>query len=422
MNTVIVSKDPLDPFAVQLRGMVRSRVDGNEPATLSYAGFEKGGIKDDVDLAMLVLAADTESGLDVLRRMRPAVKGHVLAVGNGRDPKVILRALQNGADYFLNQDELETEFEAGLARLRIKRENKAPSGRLVAVLSASGGTGASTLAANIATVLATDEEKSALIDLKPGRGDLASLLDLKPQFTVADLCSNAHRLDRTMFEKMLVRHASGVHLLGSPQMFQDVRRVTPAGVTEGLRLARACFPCVVVDVEDCFHEEQIVALRQADSILLVTRLDFTSLRSCKRILEFLQEIYILPAKVRVVVGRHGQANELPVDEAEAALGQKLAQFIPEDAKTVNGANNIGIPVVSHAPRTRVAQAFVGIARVHASPGAARIPCTGCRFLEFSGADTLVCRTGRSACPTGMFEFNAHSTQWTRSWHSWSPKA
>jgi pilus assembly protein CpaE len=249
-----------------------------------------------------------------------------------------------------------------MARLRIKREVQAPLGRLVAVLSASGGTGASTLAANIATVLAKDESKAALIDLKPGRGDLASLLDLKPQFTVADLCSNAHRLDRTMFETMLVRHANGVHLLGSPQMFQDIRLVTPAGVAEGLRLARAFFPCVVVDVEDCFHEEQTVALRQANSVLLVTRLDFTSLRSCRRILEYLQELTILPAKIRVVVGRYGQPNELPVDEAENALGQKLAQFIPEDAKTVNGANNIGVPVVSHAPKTRVAQALIGIAR------------------------------------------------------------
>jgi pilus assembly protein CpaE len=145
-------------------------------------------------------------------------------------------------------------------------------------------------------------------------------------------------------------------------MFQDIRRVTPAGVSECVRLAKSFFPSVVVDLEDCFHEEQIVALRQADCILLVTRLDFTSLRSSRRILEYLSELDVAPAKVRVVVSRHGQPNELPVDEAENALGRKLTQFIPEDPKTVNGANNIGIPVVTHAPNTRVAAAIVGIAR------------------------------------------------------------
>ena len=290
------------------------------------------------------------------------VQGHVVAVGHTRDPRLILEALQNGADYFMNQDELDTDFEKGLARLRINQGPAVPQGRLVAILSASGGTGASTVAANVATVLAKDAQKSALIDLKPGRGDLASLLDLKPQFTMADLCSKAQRLDRSMFDRMLVRHASGVHLLGSPQMFQDIRRVTPAGVSECVRLAKSFFPCVVVDLEDCFHEEQIVALRQADSILLVARLDFTSLRSSRRILEYLNELDVAPAKVRVIVSRHGQPNELPVDEAENALGRKLTQFIPEDPKTVNGANNIGIPVVTHSPNSRVAAAIVGIAR------------------------------------------------------------
>jgi pilus assembly protein CpaE len=362
MNTVIVSRNSSDPLAVQLCALVHSRVAGAEPASLSYAGFERSGLHGQVDLAMLVLSADVENGLELLRRLRTAVTGHVLAVGHAGDAKVILRALQNGADHFLDQDDLETGFESGMGRLRIKHDNGAPAGRLVAVLSASGGTGASTLAANIAAVFAKDDNKSALIDLKPGRGDLAALLDLKPQFTVADLCSNAQRLDRTMFEKMLVRHASGVHLLGSPQMFQDIRRVTPAGVAAGLRLAKMFFPFVVVDVEDCFHEEQIVALRQANSILLVTRLDFTSLRSSRRILEHVQELDLPAAKVRIVISRFGQANELPVDEVENALGQKLTQFIPEDAKTVNGANNIGIPVVTHAPNTRVAQAMIGVAR------------------------------------------------------------
>ncbi|HZZ80410.1 MAG TPA: hypothetical protein VFE62_18045 [Gemmataceae bacterium] len=357
MKTLIVSRNHADLLAHQLKGLV-----GSEAAILSHASVEKSGIQDHVDLAMLVFSNDAESDLDFLRRMRGSIAGHLLAVGPAGDPKLILRALQSGADYFVNQDELQTEFEAGMVRLRIKRENQTPAGRLITVLSASGGTGASTLAANIATVLAKDEGKAALIDLKPGRGDLASLLDLKPQFTVADLCSNAQRLDRTMFEKMLVRHASGVHLLGSPQMFQDIRRVTPTGVAEGIRLARTCFPFVVVDVEDCFHEEQTVALRQANSVLLVTRLDFTSLRSCRRILGYLNELDIVGGKIRVVVSRFGQPNELPVDEAENAIGQRLEQFVPEDVKTVNGANNVGQPVVLHSPKTRVAQAITGIAR------------------------------------------------------------
>ena len=44
-----------------------------------------------------------------------------------------------------------------------------------------------------------------------------------------------------MFEKMLVRHESGVHLLGSPQVFGNARMVTTPGVSQALTMARKMF-------------------------------------------------------------------------------------------------------------------------------------------------------------------------------------
>src|SRR5205807_342732 len=107
--------------------------------------------------------------------------------------------------------------------------NAPPPGRFLAVLSCSGGCGASTLAVNIAAVLARDNGMCGLIDLKPGRGDLPALLDLRPQFHLADVCRNVARLDRALFEKTVVRHSSGIHLLAAPPSFGDARAVTPQG-------------------------------------------------------------------------------------------------------------------------------------------------------------------------------------------------
>jgi pilus assembly protein CpaE len=362
MNTLIVSRSPLDPVTIQLRGMLRARIDFQNAVTISFDNLAKSSIQNPVHLAIVLLTGDLERGLEALRNVRHWMRGYLLAVGHVGDPKLILRALQSGADYYLDEETLESQLEVGLARLKIKQERESPAsrGHLLALLSAGGGTGASMLCANIATVLAREAQRCALIDLKPGRGDLASLLDLKPPFTLADLCQNAGRLDQTMFEKMLVRHSSGVYLLGSPQMFGDIRRVTPAGIGQGLQLARVFFPCTVVDLEDCFHEEQVVALRQATAILLVFRLDFTSLRNARRILEHLQELDI--AQVQVLVSRYGRPNELPVEEAENALGQKLTHFIPEDAKTVNAANNTGVPVVLRSPNAKVSLAIARVAR------------------------------------------------------------
>jgi pilus assembly protein CpaE len=362
MRALVVNHDLADPLTSRLREVLRGRVDPEGPAVARYEDLENRLSPVQADMLVVILSPDPERGLEALRKLRREATGYLLAVGQASEPKLILRALHEGADLFLDEAELETGLEAALARLQSKGESVAPAARLVAVLASSGGSGASTLAVNIATVLAKDHERCALVDLKPGRGDLAALLDLKPAFNLADLCLNAARLDRAMFEKVLVSHPSGVHLLGSPQMFGGMRVVTAQGVGQALTLARKLFPHVVVDLEDCFHEEQVVTLGQATVVFLVIRLDFTSLRNARRILEHLHELEIPEKRVRLVANRYGQHGELPIQEAEAALGVKIAHHIPDDPKTINGANNAGVPAVLKAPSARVSQSIAQLAR------------------------------------------------------------
>ena len=105
---------------------------------------------------------------------------------------------------------------AALGRWRADRRSREEAGKVIAVLAPSGGSGSSTLAVNVATVLAKQHKSAVLIDLKLETGDLAALLDLKPTYTLADLCQNVARMDRSLFERSLARHASGVQLLAPP--------------------------------------------------------------------------------------------------------------------------------------------------------------------------------------------------------------
>jgi pilus assembly protein CpaE len=362
MRTLIVNHNLLDPLGARLKEVLRGRVDPEEPAVARYDDVEHRLPQLQPEMLVVVLSPDPERGLDAVRKLRRHTVAPILAVGLVSEPKLILRALHDGADLYLDEAELESGLDTALARFKAKTE-AAPAGRLVTVLSCSGGSGASTLAVNIATVLAREHQRCALIDLKPGRGDLAALLDLKPIFTLADLCLNVARLDRAMFEKVLVAHASGVYLLGSPQVFGGLRVVTTQGVGQALTLARKHFPHVVADVEDCFHEEQALALRQATVILLICRMDFTSLRNARRILDHLTELEVPESRIRLIANRSGQPGELPQGEAETALGRKIFHGIPDDPRTINVANNTGIPVVIKSPSTRVAQSIVQMTRL-----------------------------------------------------------
>jgi pilus assembly protein CpaE len=274
---------------------------------------------------------------------------------------LVLRALRAGADEYIDASELEAELEAALARWRVEAKDHDRAGRVIALLAPSGGSGSSTLAANVATVLAKEHQTSLLMDLKLQSGDLAALLDLKPTHTVADLCQDISRVDRVLFERTLVRHASGVQLLAAPLSLADTGYVNAEGVCQALALGRASFPYVVVDLDNSFRGEQTAVLRQADVVLLVLRLDFASLRNAKRMIDHLKELGIESDRVRLVVNRHGQPKEVPAAKAEEALGLKIAHYVPEDAKSVNRSNNNGVPVVLEAPSSRVSRSLTKLA-------------------------------------------------------------
>src|SRR5262249_8773994 len=152
----------------------RSLVDEQGPARATYETAEQALFQEPPEMVMVVLAHDPERGLEVVRRLRRLTSRCLLAIGDASDSKFILRALHQGAGTYPDEQEVETGLEAVLARFGHKQEQAAPAGRFLAVLSSSGGCGASTLAVNVATALAREHESCALFDLKPGRGDLAA--------------------------------------------------------------------------------------------------------------------------------------------------------------------------------------------------------------------------------------------------------
>jgi len=106
-------------------------------------------------------------------------------------------------------------------------------------------------------------------------------------------------------------------------------------------------------------------------VLLVFRLDFTSLRSTRRILDYLEQVGVGEGRVRLVINRYGQAKELPLSEAEDALSRKIPYIIPDDPKTINAANNAGVPAVLRTPSAKVSQSIVQMANNLVRPEAGK---------------------------------------------------
>jgi pilus assembly protein CpaE len=68
-------------------------------------------------------------------------------------------------------------------------------------------------------------------------------------------------------------------------------------------------------------------------------------------------------KVKVVLNRVGADTEngISVRKAEEILGKPIYWQIPNDTKAMIGARNVGVPLIQHAPRSKVQQALHALA-------------------------------------------------------------
>ena len=315
------------------------------------------GAADSGDILLIVLAPDFERALGVLRDVHRRTTARILAVGPATDTKLVLRALREGALEYLDQGELLTELSDALKRLNAS----GTLGQIIGVLAPCGGSGASTLAVNVATVLTRKYQSCALIDLNLEAGDLAPLLNLKPNHTLSDLCQNIERLDYSLLQGCLSRSEGGVQLLPAPANIADAATVTADAIDSILSLACRHFPFVVLDMDHTFRPEQRRAMLHSDVLVLVLRLDFISLRNTRITLDFLKSIEVSRDRIRIVANQVGEPGQLSASQAEESLGLKIWHVIPDDQKAVNRANNDGIPVVVQSPSAKVSLSLTKLA-------------------------------------------------------------
>lgn len=314
------------------------------------------------DLVLIVVSNNVERAIAAMEDIRRRSQSSVVVIGSARDPNLILRIVHAGPDDYLDiDDDFSAQLQRTLGRLRTATPAGASTGRLITFLSHAGGSGCSFLAANLAVTLAQMHEKCGLFDFNLRRGDLATLFNVKPRFSVTDLTRNGTRLDQGILEQALTPHESGVQLLAAPPSLADVQPVTSEAAEQIMRLFRASFPFVVADLEDFFHSEQVHLLRSSSVVCFVLRLDFTALRNTRRTLEYLEREGLDLSRVKIIVNQYGRPKEIAVGQAEKVLDRKLSLFVPFDQRLAVSSVNRGVPVTWENPKSKIGLAIAKIA-------------------------------------------------------------
>lgn len=284
----------------------------------------------------------------------------VFAVGDLKQPQLIVQAMRAGAKEFLERPVSTSamlEALARLASLRRKRAVMQERGKAYVVVNAKGGSGATTVAVNLAISMAAQGGRTALVDLAP-LGHAGLHFNLHSGFTVMDAIRNVDRLDHSLLDGLMPRTERGVHLLAG---VQDPAALQATG-TELAHLLDALlmqYKSVVIDLSSRLDAITRSVCDLADSVLLVAQPDITSLWSANRVQVFLGQV-AESRKVQLVLNRFKKIPGFSESDAELATQLKLVSKIPNEFDLVTSAIEKGIPIAQQN-HSQIARSFLVLA-------------------------------------------------------------
>ena len=143
------------------------------------------------------------------------------------------------------------------------------------VMGSVGGAGATTLAIELAAILAKRASQPgsvALVDLNLAYGVAHAYLGAPANMRLAEASATPERIDAAILDAFAVRVECGFDLLASPRDPMAFDRIAPAAVRRVLEMACQTYDCVIVDLPRWRHPWTLDVLAGSDEVLIVSEL------------------------------------------------------------------------------------------------------------------------------------------------------
>ena len=295
----------------------------------------------------------------------------VIVYSSLSDASSVRRAMVSGArDYLVKPPRpeelaraiygvLEHE-ERRRTRLTGETASTAARGTVITVFGAKGGIGKTTIATNLATSLCKNTNGTvAIVDMDTRFGDVAIMMDVVVEFSIADIGRNFEAVDRESIRDYLVRHSSGVQILPAPLHPSEWGALNGHHISRVVDLLSQTHDYVVVDTPGAFNELVATALESANIILLVTSMDIASIKDTALALEMLRAASVSEDKVKLIINHSTSSNSLKPEDVERVLEYGVFWRIPHDV-AVSNSNQLGQPIVLAKPYARASRAITDI--------------------------------------------------------------
>jgi pilus assembly protein CpaE len=339
--------------------------------SLPFSTVYRGGIEKAIShletsrspFALIVDISGTEMAVGAVNRLAEVCEpGVAVAVVGDRNDVGLYRDLMHAgvADYVvkpLTRALVQTTLDQILGQQTTTPVPMSQKlGRVVSVVGARGGVGSTTVAANLAWLLANkDKRRIALVDLDISFGDCALMLDIKQGGGLREVLEHPQRIDDLFLDRAMVRSGERLSVLVSEEKLDMPARIDPGALNPLFELLRKQFHYVIVDLPRSNTQFLSHMMEMSNTRIIVTDQTAHAIRDTLRMRPF----YDPPQQGQrnlVVLNRLGEQGKSHIDVKALAdtIGLPIDLTIPYDPKSVVSAANAGTPVVQSNNRVTTA--------------------------------------------------------------------
>ena len=287
---------------------------------------------------------------------------HMVLVSSDRSADFLMRAMRAGVREVLPAPLSATTVQAAVQSARTHpafgARQRTAMGRVVAVIPAKGGAGATFLATNLAFALSRQQKRVAVIDLNLYFGDASLFLgDRIAVSSVADLSRQTYYLDATLLDASMVKVSDNLHVLPAPESPEDVQDVSSSGIEKIVNLARSQYDFVILDLSGALDPVAVKALDLSDTIYLTLQLNLPFLRAAKRMASVFRGLGYPKEKLNVVINRFEKRGEISLSDVEKSTLLRVTRTIPNSHDACTASVNQGVPMLELLPQDSVSRAL-----------------------------------------------------------------
>lgn len=226
-----------------------------------------------------------------------------------------------------------------------ERNANVKTGKIISVFSPKGGSGCTTIAINMAVLLATRNYKTALVDTSLQFGDVAVTLNLRPTTSIIDLVDRVNELDSDFVSSVMVEHNSGLKVLLAPPKPEMAEHVKSEHIDILLKQLAGMFDYIIVDTSSALSDITLTVLDASDRFFLVSQQSLASLTNMRRFFDVaLDQLEYDPNKIMLLVNKASDRLGISVKDVGDALKRSIIAVIPSDEIAVTNAADRGQPL------------------------------------------------------------------------------